>query len=97
MENTAIDSLGTLLADTSMRAAAEILHKRGKTAVDIDVDKLCAALRVETKAAADRILARGRALTNGGYSGWLMTLVKAECAEAAKAAVAVVLPEGVTP
>ena len=79
-----IDALGTAIANATMKAAAEMLRAQGKGSKDIDLDKLTEALRSEAKAAAGRILDQGKALLDGGMSGWLNTLMTVECCQAAK-------------
>ncbi len=79
--------LGKAIAETTMAAAADILHRRGQTADDIDLDALVEAIRTEGKAALHRILDDGKALLDSGRSLWLETLMRTECVAAAKAAV----------
>jgi len=83
---TSIDSLGTLVANTTMRAAVEILKDRGLTK-KVDTSALIVAIRREALGAAQRILQDGKALLDGGSSGWLGELVKVECCAAGLTAV----------
>jgi hypothetical protein len=85
MAHNTPEHLGAVIADTAMRAAADIIRQRNLT---VDVDALCAALRKHAQAAGLRILDGGRALLDGGRAGWLETLLRAECTAAALAAVA---------
>jgi hypothetical protein len=82
-----IDNLGTLIAETAMKAAADLLIQQGR-AKSVDVDALIVALRRESRGAIDRILDQGKTLIDSGNPGWLDAMVRAECFEAAKAAVA---------
>jgi hypothetical protein len=82
--------LGSVIADATMRAAANILERRGALKT-VDVDALCVALRKYTLAALDRVLDQGKALLDGGQAGWIEQLVRVECVDAARLAVEEVL------
>jgi len=84
-------NLGSVVAEGTMQAAADMLHKRGLRVADIDVDALVVSLRTEAKAALGRILDDGKALLDAGRGAWVDTLVKTECLDAARRAVAAVL------
>jgi len=86
-----VDNLGTVIANATMLAASEILKSKGRSADDVAMDKLIDELRTQAKAAASRILDQGKVLLDSGRTGWLDTLLKVECAEAARKAVEVVL------
>lgn len=80
-----VDLLGSKIAQCTMVAAAEMVRQQGLT---VDVDALCAALRREALVASDTIMSDGKALLDAGQGGWLESLLKVECVEAAKRALA---------
>ena len=76
-------NLGSLVAEGTMRAAAELVREK-----EIDLEELCVSLRFHAKKALDRILDQGKTLLDSGNPGWLESMVKVECIEAARAAIA---------
>lgn len=90
MTNMQIDNLGSAIAQATMIAASEILHAASK-ADSVNLDALCAALRVEAKAAADVILTDGKALLDAGRAPYLSELFKVETVSAARRAVEAVI------
>lgn len=87
LNHTPKGNLGSVIAEGVMRAAAEILRERGMSTSDVDVVKMCEALRREAKAALPRIIEQGKDLLGTGGSGWLEKMVAVECVEAARIAV----------
>ena len=76
--------LGTLIATGVKTAAVHILQERGIRGDVVDAEKLSRLLRAEGPALVTRILDQGKALLDGGQSGWLETLVKVECVDSAR-------------
>ncbi len=89
--NTNPEALGTVIAEETMKAAADLLGPATSARVSKDadlLDRLVQALRTEAKLASRRILDDGKVLVDAGRGGWLSSLLRTECREAAKAAVA---------
>lgn len=80
------DTLGTALADMTMRAAAAIIHRSGKPVAGIDTKALTDALREELNARIGTLLDEAKVLHESGNGGWLNSLAAATATEAAKAA-----------
>ena len=81
-------NLGSLVADTTMKAAVDMIHARGMKVDDLDTEALVVNLRTEAKVALGNILDDGKVLLDSGRAGWLDALVKAECMDAAERVVA---------
>ena len=86
----AVDTLGTTIADSGMRAAARIILSKGLRVTDVNLEALTVELRKELLVANDAIMADGKALLDGGMSGWLTTLISTETTSAAQRALTTV-------
>jgi hypothetical protein len=87
----AAERLAVTVADAAMRAAVAMVRARGAKLTDAQLDGLVVALREESLAAYDRVIADGKALVAGGGAGWAGALVGVAAYDAAKAALARVL------
>lgn len=84
-------NLGTLIAEGTMRAVVEVLHRRGMTSKDVDTAKLTDAIKIEAKLALGRVIDAGEDMLEANVGeGWLCTMVNTECVAAGLAAVEVV-------
>ena len=92
MNQANINNFGTVVANGCMVAAVELLRAQGRDMKSVDLDALVIALKSEAKVALTTILDDGKVLLDAHRSAWLETLVRTECVEAAKRAVAS-LPE----
>ena len=84
-------NLGTVIADTTLKAAAETIRATGRDPMGVDVDALMVACRREAKVALNAIMSDGKALIDGGRASWLNTLLITECTAAGQRAAADVL------